>query len=170
MTYDNVPASIIRRAFSVWMKNNGEDIPVLYRVPDSEDEPPFYLLNWMEEDQDSDAIYMRYEQLAITCVDNIAGGVYGVSVLKTRALDFFQREHTVNDCNKFIEYMVASGETVPYRFKSFEISSSSDDISWFEDELTLQSPLYIRYGLTFGQENLPNIQGLTNVQIASLDT
>jgi hypothetical protein len=167
MRYDNIPPAIIRRAFSAWLKSQSISTSVLFRIPDVDDEPPFYLINWFADDQNPDQYWMRAENLMITCVDNNDGGIYGATSMVTIATDFFQREDAVADCNRFIEYI---NEGVPYRFKSFEIVSGSDEVNWLKDAMTLETQIFIRYYLTYDAETLPNIYKLSDGQLADLDT
>lgn len=170
MRYDNVPPAIIRRVMTVWLKNGNDATPVLFRIPDVSDEPPYYILNWFTDDQNIDEPYLRIEQISVNCVDSVDGDIYGVAAMKTKAMDFFQRITVVDDFNKFITYMKANGEDVPFYFKYFEISGGSDEVTWERDALTLESEFFVRYAITYDQESISKISSLSNSQIGNLDT
>ncbi len=171
MRYDDIPPAIIRRALHVWLSNQNDKTPVLFRYPDVDDEAPYYMINWFMDDQNPDAYYLRDEQLMITSVVDVNDGLYGAADRKTKAIDFFQRgQDTVDDCNRFIQYLVSEGSTIPYSFKAFEIIDGNEEISWSDDGLTLSTPFFVRYTVSYEAESLSKISGLTDNQIRALDT
>lgn len=171
MRYDDIPPAIIRRALTVWLGSQSDITPVLLRVPESDDNTPYYLINWFLDDQDPDMYFIRSEQIMINTVVSVEDGIHGASSRKTKLVDFFQRgQATVDDCNRFIQYLVSEGATIPYHFKAFEIMDGTEEVTWNTDGLVIETPVFIRYSLTYNAEALPNIQSLNDSQIEALDT
>lgn len=169
MRYDNIMPSIIRRAFTVWLRAQNDDTEVLFRFQDASDKMPLYMLTWYTNEQEPESPWDRYEEIMVTCLSAGADGPYQSSAMKLKAMDFFQREAFIRDINRFIEYIISTGDEVSYRIKSAVIYDDTEGAEISDDGMQMKSIFYIRYCVTFEQEDLSNLYSLTNQQISDLD-
>lgn len=149
------------------MQNDNTE--VLFRFQDASDPMPLYMLSWYSDDQDPEQPWERYEELMVSCLSSGADGPYESAVMKTKAMDFFQRENFVRDINRFIEYIISTGDTVNFRMKSVSVYDNSDGISVSDDGMQVQSIIFIRYCVTYKQETLPKLYNLSNQDFANYD-